>query len=625
MTSGCTPDALSLANEVSGVGAARGPATLEAGTVMAPSVANLSLITDMFVSDPVTFRNVCATMGRMNTTTATATTPPVAGPARSGLSVLALSLGATVVACGPDPLRVRRSHLIGTGPLLVLCPDRSLVSHQDRRLIQEAAELGRRVVIAVGDRGRGDLALAFPSPEDPLVLSSQVRATGIGRLDGLVLEADDLVPLDPTICGDLVAVMAIVDGHGGSSDTDRRTLAATVRCGSGTVDLIGSVAVTEDRWITAGDNAAILAELLTGTNGAPSHQRHMAEALVAQHRPASPRPHRELPVVADGDDDWAAMVDAAHDADAADLDPQGPAFVRAAGHARRLLPIAVHDALIDLGDDADTLGAVLMTGVPLGLLPATPTSPTEPTDKDHTSEFVLLAIARALGQPIGYLPEHGGTIVQNLLPIPEAAHLQTSTSSAVELEFHTETAFHPHRPRYLLLLCLRGDDTARTLLCSVGEIVDQLPLAVRRVLSEPRFRTGVDRSFADRSLDGGSCVQQRAGSSGHGPLGRVVPVLSGDPGRPTLTFDADLMHATDDEADAALETFRRLARDRRIGVTLRQGDALVIDNHRCIHGRSAFAARFDGTDRWLQRSFVVSDLSASAGARIGRVITTRFV
>ena len=43
-----------------------------------------------------------------------------------------------------------------------------------------------------------------------------------------------------------------------------------------------------------------------------------------------------------------------------------------------------------------------------------------------------------------------------------------------------------------------------------------------------------------------------------------------------------------------------------------------------VHGRSSFPARFDGTDRWLQRAFVVADLAPSAAERQGRVITTRF-
>jgi L-asparagine oxygenase len=51
----------------------------------------------------------------------------------------------------------------------------------------------------------------------------------------------------------------------------------------------------------------------------------------------------------------------------------------------------------------------------------------------------------------------------------------------------------------------------------------------------------------------------------------------------------------------------------------------VVDNQVAVHGRSPFRARFDGTDRWLQRTFVVPDLAASAADRTGRIITTRFV
>ena len=43
-----------------------------------------------------------------------------------------------------------------------------------------------------------------------------------------------------------------------------------------------------------------------------------------------------------------------------------------------------------------------------------------------------------------------------------------------------------------------------------------------------------------------------------------------------------------------------------------------------VHGRTPFEPRFDGTDRWLQRTFVVSDLAPSAAERRGRVIVTQF-
>jgi L-asparagine oxygenase len=49
---------------------------------------------------------------------------------------------------------------------------------------------------------------------------------------------------------------------------------------------------------------------------------------------------------------------------------------------------------------------------------------------------------------------------------------------------------------------------------------------------------------------------------------------------------------------------------------------LIIDNAVAVHGRSPFTPRFDGSDRWLQRTFVISDLAPSAADRRGRVITT---
>ncbi len=103
-----------------------------------------------------------------------------------------------------------------------------------------------------------------------------------------------------------------------------------------------------------------------------------------------------------------------------------------------------------------------------------------------------------------------------------------------------------------------------------------------------------------------------------------MAVLDGTEEAPTFTFDADLMTGLDPEAADALEALRRVIRAEHISVALETGDLLVVDNSISVHGRSPFTARFDGTDRWLQRTFVVTDLAASATHRRGRVITTRF-
>jgi L-asparagine oxygenase len=290
-------------------------------------------------------------------------------------------------------------------------------------------------------------------------------------------------------------------------------------------------------------------------------------------------------------------------------DPRSEAFVRAAGHAGRLLPAAIHDALVDFVDQPHRSGALLLKGMPIGSLPATPATPTTHTSKDQTSEFSLLTVARRLGQPVGYEPEHGGDIVQNLVPVQGTETRQVSTSSKVELMFHTEAAFHPHRPRYLLLICLRGDPHAVTTLSSIHEVLPHLSPEVRDTLFQPRFRTAVDESY----LHGRQNV-----------LGEPMPVLSGDRELPTMVFDADLMVGTDEAADEALQALSRAVESHRTGVVLEPGDLLVVDNAVAVHGRSPYTPRFDGTDRWLQRSFVVSDLRPSAADRRGRVITTVF-
>lgn len=284
-------------------------------------------------------------------------------------------------------------------------------------------------------------------------------------------------------------------------------------------------------------------------------------------------------------------------------------FVRAAGHAARTLPAAVHDALVDFADRAPQAGAMVVKGMPVGELPATPLSPTAPTDKDRVSEFTLLTVARRLGQPVGYEPEHGGDLVQNIVPIPTAADRQVSTSSKVNLMFHTEAAFHPFRPKYLLLLCLRGDPSAFTTLSSVYEVLPQLPERVVDVLFQPRFRTAVDESY----LHGRSNV-----------LGAPMPVLSGLRERPAMVFDEDLMVGTDAEADDALRALGEVVVAHQTGIALEAGDLLVVDNDVAVHGRTPFTPRFDGTDRWLQRSMAVTDLTPSAADRRGRVIVTHF-
>lgn len=251
----------------------------------------------------------------------------------------------------------------------------------------------------------------------------------------------------------------------------------------------------------------------------------------------------------------------------------------------------------------------MVQGLPVGDLPNTPESPQGHIPKDRGTETLLLSLASALGYPVGYAPEHGGDLIQNIVPTRTSADRQVSTSSKVRLEFHTEAAFHPHRPRYLLLFCLRGDQAAATTLSSVRDAVKLVEPGVLNVLRQPRFATGVDESY----------LGYRSSR-----LGPPISVVSGPDGGESICFDGDLMRGLDSEAADAFESLRRAIDDVARSMVLTSGDLLVVDNHIAVHGRSPFTPRFDGTDRWLQRSFVLDDLSSAQSDIVDRVVRTRF-
>ena len=92
-----------------------------------------------------------------------------------------------------------------------------------------------------------------------------------------------------------------------------------------------------------------------------------------------------------------------------------------------------------------------------------------------------------------------------------------------------------------------------------------------------------------------------------------------------MVFDADLMVGIDATADAALRSARRGDR-RRTTPASRSSPATCWSSTTPSPCTAAARSRprFDGTDRWLQRTFVVTDLAPSAADRRGRVIATEF-
>ena len=256
-------------------------------------------------------------------------------------------------------------------------------------------------------------------------------------------------------------------------------------------------------------------------------------------------------------------------------------------------------------------GIFLHGGVGIGFVPKTPVTTFASSIKEQSSKEssrTLLHYAHQLGYPIAYDQEQNGQLIQNILPVHKTEEQQISTSSKVELALHTESAFHPYKPDYVLLLCLRGDDKAATTYANVNEIIESLSSEVVKSLKQPWYRTAVDDSFRTK---------------GEPQKEFIMPILSEIDDKLTITYDNFFMRGINEYAVLALTELNYAIQKCTREIVLRTADLLVIDNSTVIHGRKPFQARYDGTDRWVQRMLVRKQMPPDNQVE-GNVITTKF-
>ncbi len=215
---------------------------------------------------------------------------------------------------------------------------------------------------------------------------------------------------------------------------------------------------------------------------------------------------------------------------------------------------------------------------------------------------ILLEAASFYGFPISFTQEQNGALIQNVHPIQSTETKQISSSSKVELSLHTETAFHQYKPTMVLLLCLRGDSKAVTTYADVNEIIEHLSPETLTTLTQPLFTTSVDESFrtkGESDMEITCSILKRY---------KEIPSFVVDPPIYEICYDEALMKGLNEQATNALGELKQ-AIDKSIReIVLETGDLLIMNNTRVIHGRLPFKARYDGTDRWLLRMFVINQL-----------------
>jgi L-asparagine oxygenase len=291
----------------------------------------------------------------------------------------------------------------------------------------------------------------------------------------------------------------------------------------------------------------------------------------------------------------AGRIGAAHRRSSLD-DPRLLASVEIAA---RSLPAPLLTRLVTFRTHSGS-GAILIRGLPVDTpLPDTPVgSPSAPSwPALAISTLTQLSVMSFLGDAISYADEKGGGLVQDVCPAPGAEARQENTGSQL-LELHTEDGFHPFKPDFLSLYCLRGDheQVAGTVAASIRSVLGHLPDRCRRLLSQPLFRIRYSSSFV-----------------GDGPA-RYTPAiaaLTGPPDDPDLCVDFHAMEGITEESGQALELLHTAMKAELTGVVLAPGDMIIVDNRIAVHGRTGFRPRYDGRDRWLRRCFAVTDLRPS--------------
>ncbi|CAL9334998.1 TauD/TfdA family dioxygenase [Streptomyces sp. enrichment culture] len=279
--------------------------------------------------------------------------------------------------------------------------------------------------------------------------------------------------------------------------------------------------------------------------------------------------------------------------------------------AARWLPPRLARELSRFRTRGNAHGTLIVRNLPVDDdLPPTPADGVAPDwARLPLATVAQLAMVSWLGDVIAYADEKSGRLVQDIVPVRGAERRQENSGS-VMLELHTEDGFHPFKPDFVTLLCLRADHERRAL-TSTGAITRALPrlsAGCVATLRRPSFRIRHSSSFSGAGAGAGA-------GAGVGAVSMPLPVLSGPDTEPELTADFHAMEADDETAARALDELRDAMLAVLVGTVLDAGDLIVVDNRAAVHGRTGFRPRYDGQDRWLRRCFAVADLRRSRGLR----------
>lgn len=220
-----------------------------------------------------------------------------------------------------------------------------------------------------------------------------------------------------------------------------------------------------------------------------------------------------------------------------------------------------------------------------------PTPPnSRSSKKSFETEAILGAVAHGLGTLFAYKEQSDGEIIHNICPVKSKEYEKVGECSRNPLAMHMDGSSHPFPPDFLLLYCLREDRQAKTIFTYASEIFERIKSETRFNLMLPKFTHKADIE-----------LEARNNPDFVGPIFSV-----NEKGRLIIRYDDDLTSG-DKDWNEECQHLRQSIENTKLGYAFEKYDLAIIQNRKCLHGRSPFEPRYDGTDRWLQAAYVLDD------------------
>lgn len=234
-------------------------------------------------------------------------------------------------------------------------------------------------------------------------------------------------------------------------------------------------------------------------------------------------------------------------------------------------------------------------------LPFTPTDDISPdTSAWRIPASALLGLLRLSGHSArSFLDEMNGRLCHMVMPAKN--NEKSFIRSTKKLGFHTEVVNgyfieenpslgKPVSPDVFGLIGLRNPDAIATTLIPLTSVLDSLKPQIIESLMKPQF-SAISQSSFDRDIS----------------INNISVLKKLHNGCMGLRYSNSKVTANNLEAAKALQALSdAINRSAHIvRVVLNPGDALILNNRTCVHGRGAIEGtqKFDGMDRWLIRIY----------------------